>query len=1008
MLHSRPVAMALPLKAQPRRSGRVLTQVLCRTLSQKERRPPAATPPECPGEAAELSIQTSAPGVLRIFGDAICAGAHYKSVLATPSSSARELVREALQRYALAGAPDGDYVLCDVVGELSGPAGRWRTEGVRVLRDDERPLLLQDLWRPKEGLARRLELRRRANVEELSSREQDTITAGINAQARRLQRTRAKGTPGLGRSLSETSLDVTGGSGGEARRSCLTLPRPLKEAPQKRDDGEVRLSLYQSPHLLLLQGYSRQDRLVYLLNRDQHTVGQETASARPNICLLSTDILPLHCTIRRAQSGHCLVLEPAPHAAVLVNFTAVEKSTALQHGDLLSFGSHYIFLYKDPVGGGMLPTRTLLGLRPRRPPPEPEGAACRVCGAPSRSRPSVRGRHASEPDPAPGRDPQRRRVLLAFEKGQEDRLLGRIISLTEPGGDEHKLTPAYLLCMCLEHSAMTFDPGRFGKLLLKIAKRIQDVVQEKTRELSGRPPQHQELPAGLSDLVPCLQPLLFWMSNAIEILHFSRQKSATYAKCGEQSDTRDAKESVFNVAVLASEDGVTALEEVIMSAFQQCVYHMTKSLYESLMGLLDSAPPQKDRRAPESLLRTLQMFQAAQALLQRSEIHPEIQSQMLAYLFFFSNVALFNQLMDNGPARGWFRLSSGLQLKASLRTLLDWTKRAGLSRLAETFFSKFHCAVGIMATPPQELAQMSWRSLCVTYPALKPVQLHHILTQCLLVAESRPSAVWQPTAEEEVPPYRTADLLESFEEPPPIVLPSGGYQVALDSDAVDDSIYRQLLYLRHFLWGLRTKSPCIPARGEPQGNGAPSLGYQGPATPQAEERPKSKASMGGQGTAPRGLQIAGVRLRDDQQVAQPPNASCLLTPPTTPNYPDTERRPGGPAPPSTKRNDGLAASEIEVHLDKGALGLGLGLIDGLQTPLQAPGIYIRTLVPGGPASSDGRLRIGDRILAVNGTDVTGSDYQSAVDLIRWGGRRLNLLVEKMDPEVSSMIRASLC
>lgn len=38
----------------------------------------------------------------------------------------------------------------------------------------------------------------------------------------------------------------------------------------------------------------------------------------------------------------------------------------------------------------------------------------------------------------------------------------------------------------------------------------------------------------------------------------------------------DAKESVFNVAVLASEDGVTVLEEVIMSAFQQCVYHMTK------------------------------------------------------------------------------------------------------------------------------------------------------------------------------------------------------------------------------------------------------------------------------------------------------------------------------------------------------------------------------------------------------------------------------------------------
>lgn len=49
------------------------------------------------------------------------------------------------------------------------------------------------------------------------------------------------------------------------------------------------------------------------------------------------------------------------------------------------------------------------------------------------------------------------------------------------------------------------------------------------------------------------------------------------------------------------------------------------------------------------------------------------------------------------------------------------------------------------------------------------------------------------------------------------------------------------------------------------------------------------------------------------------------------------------------------------------------------TPLNAPGIYIRTLIPDGPAASDGRLRIGDRILAVNGTSLIGADYQ------RYGG-----------------------
>lgn len=54
------------------------------------------------------------------------------------------------------------------------------------------------------------------------------------------------------------------------------------------------------------------------------------------------------------------------------------------------------------------------------------------------------------------------------------------------------------------------------------------------------------------------------------------------------------------------------------------------------------------------------------------------------------------------------------------------------------------------------------------------------------------------------------DLLESFENHPPIVLPSSGFRVDLDSECVEDSIYRQLLYIRHYLWGLRTKTQPHP------------------------------------------------------------------------------------------------------------------------------------------------------------------------------------------------------
>lgn len=108
----------------------------------------------------------------------MCTGTHYKSVLATGTSSARELVREALERYALSPERAGQYVLCDVVGQAGDSGRQWQAEGFRVFGDNEKPLLIQELWKPREGLSRRFELRKRSEMEELAARDVDTVTAG--------------------------------------------------------------------------------------------------------------------------------------------------------------------------------------------------------------------------------------------------------------------------------------------------------------------------------------------------------------------------------------------------------------------------------------------------------------------------------------------------------------------------------------------------------------------------------------------------------------------------------------------------------------------------------------------------------------------------------------------------------------------------------------------------------------------------------------------------------------
>lgn len=213
---------------------------------------------------------------------------------------------------------------------------------------------------------------------------------------------------------------------------------------------------------------------MYVLSRERHTVGQRTPSSKPSISLSAPDILPLHCTLRRlapaGDPGPRLVLEPIPGAPVSVNFSEVGgRAVPLRHGDLLSLGLYYLLLVKDPGQAQPLPGPALARLRAAT---APAPLGCRLCGAALRA----------PAGPSRGSRP----LQLEFEPDVEDALLGRILTLVEPGGADHPLTPAFLLCLCVRHSATRQPPGAFGPLLLKIARAIQDTVWVSPERQAGR------------------------------------------------------------------------------------------------------------------------------------------------------------------------------------------------------------------------------------------------------------------------------------------------------------------------------------------------------------------------------------------------------------------------------------------------------------------------------------------------------------------------------------------
>ncbi|MBN3322832.1 INADL protein, partial [Atractosteus spatula] len=81
----------------------------------------------------------------------------------------------------------------------------------------------------------------------------------------------------------------------------------------------------------------------------------------------------------------------------------------------------------------------------------------------------------------------------------------------------------------------------------------------------------------------------------------------------------------------------------------------------------------------------------------------------------------------------------------------------------------------------------------------------------------------------------------------------------------------------------------------------------------------------------------------------------------------------------------------ELELVNDGSGLGFGIVGA-----KATGVVVRTLIPGSVADRDGRLRTGDHILAIGGTDVQGLSSDQVVKVLQSCGSRVRMVVAR-DP-----------
>uniref|UniRef100_A0A6P7G3I0 Protein lap4-like isoform X3 n=1 Tax=Diabrotica virgifera virgifera TaxID=50390 RepID=A0A6P7G3I0_DIAVI len=103
----------------------------------------------------------------------------------------------------------------------------------------------------------------------------------------------------------------------------------------------------------------------------------------------------------------------------------------------------------------------------------------------------------------------------------------------------------------------------------------------------------------------------------------------------------------------------------------------------------------------------------------------------------------------------------------------------------------------------------------------------------------------------------------------------------------------------------------------------------------------------------------------------------------------------------TSSNSSLEDDTQDVTLSKLGGSLGFSIIGGtdhssIPFGSKEPGIFISHLVPGGIAAKSGKLKVGDRILKVNGTDVTHATHQEAVMELLRPGDQISLTI-RHDP-----------
>ncbi|XP_068185789.1 membrane-associated guanylate kinase, WW and PDZ domain-containing protein 1-like isoform X3 [Antennarius striatus] len=105
---------------------------------------------------------------------------------------------------------------------------------------------------------------------------------------------------------------------------------------------------------------------------------------------------------------------------------------------------------------------------------------------------------------------------------------------------------------------------------------------------------------------------------------------------------------------------------------------------------------------------------------------------------------------------------------------------------------------------------------------------------------------------------------------------------------------------------------------------------------------------------------------------------------------------GAPPPPPTQTQTSQDAEFYSVDLERDSKGFGFSLRGGREYNMD---LYVLRLAEDGAAVRNGKMRVGDEILEINGESTKNMKHSRAIELIKNGGRRARLVLKRGDGSV---------